>query len=159
MADWRHDQDFGFWGAVLGGMIATYFTFIPCCFWIFQGGPTWSRFRGNHFLSGALTAITAALVGVILNLAVWFGLNVLFPAAQGIDWFALEVAAISFQVMQRFKLYIIPVVTRHRRPRFELQLVILTGGTILNRKHKVLIMSMITVPYGHILNVESFLSG
>jgi chromate transporter len=49
-------------------------------------------------------------VGVVLNLAVWFGINVLIPAGRGIDWFALGVTAIAFLGMQRFKLDIIPVV-------------------------------------------------
>ncbi len=54
-------------------------------------------------------AITAAVVGVVLNLAVWFGLNLLFPANHGVDWFALGVAVISFIAMQKFKVDIIPV--------------------------------------------------
>ncbi len=68
------------------------------------------QIRGNRFLSGALAAITAGVVGVVLNLAVWFGLNVLFPANHGIDWFALGVTVISFIALQKFKLDIIPVV-------------------------------------------------
>jgi chromate transporter len=111
MAGWHQAQDLGLWGAVLGGLIATYFTFMPCFFWIFLGAPYIEQIRGNRFLSGALAAITAGVVGVVLNLAVWFGINVLFPAGRGIDWFALGVTAISFIGMQRFKLDIIPVVT------------------------------------------------
>jgi len=110
MAGWHHAQDLGLWGAVLGGLIATYFTFMPCFFWIFLGAPYMEQIRGNRFLSGALAAITAGVVGVVLNLAVWFGINVLFPAGRGIDWFALGVTVISFIAMQRFKLDIIPLV-------------------------------------------------
>jgi chromate transporter len=110
MAGWYHAQNLGLWGAVLGALIATYFTFMPCFFWIFLGAPYMEQIRGNRFLSGALAAITAGVVGVVLNLAVWFGINVLFPANHGIDWFALGLTAIAFIAMQRFKMDIIPVV-------------------------------------------------
>jgi chromate transporter len=110
MAGWHHAQNLGLWGAVLGGLIATYFTFMPCFFWIFLGAPYMEQIRGNRFLSGALTAITAAVVGVVLNLAVWFGLNVIVPNSKGVDWFALGVTVASFIGMQRFKLDIIPIV-------------------------------------------------
>jgi chromate transporter len=62
----------------LGGLLTTWVTFVPCFLWIFLGAPYIERLRGNRALSGALAAITAAVVGVILNLAVWFGLHVLF---------------------------------------------------------------------------------
>lgn len=101
---------YGLKPAVLGGLIATYFTFMPCFFWIFLGAPYMEQIRGNRFLSGALAAITAGVVGVVLNLAVWFGINVIFPAGRGIDWFALGVTVISFVAMQKLKLDIIPLV-------------------------------------------------
>ncbi len=63
---------------VLGATLTTWVTFVPCFLWIFLGAPHIERLRSNKALSGALTAITAAVVGVILNLAVWFGLHVLF---------------------------------------------------------------------------------
>lgn len=62
----------------LGGLLTTWVTFVPCFLWIFVGAPFVEALRSNAALSGALTAITAAVVGVILNLAVWFGLQVLF---------------------------------------------------------------------------------
>jgi chromate transporter len=62
----------------LGGLLTTWVTFLPCFLWIFLGAPFIERLRGNRALSGALSTITAAVVGVILNLAVWFGLHVLF---------------------------------------------------------------------------------
>jgi chromate transporter len=62
----------------LAGLLTTWVTFLPCFLWIFLGAPFIERLRGNRALSGALSAITAAVVGVILNLAVWFGLHVLF---------------------------------------------------------------------------------
>lgn len=62
----------------LGGLLTTWVTFVPCFLWIFVGAPFVEALRSNAALSGALTAITSAVVGVILNLAVWFGLQVLF---------------------------------------------------------------------------------
>ncbi|MFN4282455.1 MAG: chromate efflux transporter [Alphaproteobacteria bacterium] len=62
----------------LGGLLTTWVTFTPCFLWIFLGAPFIERLRDNTVLSAALTAITAAVVGVILNLAVWFGLHVVF---------------------------------------------------------------------------------
>jgi chromate transporter len=62
----------------LGGMLATWVTFVPCFLWIFLGAPFVEALRGNRALGGALAAITAAVVGVILNLAIWFALHVLF---------------------------------------------------------------------------------
>ena len=63
---------------VLGAAVSTWVTFVPCFLWIFLGGPYIESLRGNNSLSAALSAITAAIVGVILNLAVWFGLHVAF---------------------------------------------------------------------------------
>lgn len=62
----------------LGGLLTTWVTFVPCFLWIFLGGPYMEALRSNSALSAALAAITAAVVGVILNLAVWFALHVLF---------------------------------------------------------------------------------
>lgn len=62
----------------LGGLLATWVTFAPCFLWIFVGAPYIEAVRGNKALAGALSAITAAVVGVILNLSVWFALHTLF---------------------------------------------------------------------------------
>jgi chromate transporter len=62
----------------LGGLLATWVTFTPCFLWIFLGAPFVETLRGNKGLAGALTAITAAVVGVILNLSIWFALHTLF---------------------------------------------------------------------------------
>ncbi|MEX2455116.1 MAG: chromate efflux transporter [Rhodospirillaceae bacterium] len=62
----------------LGAILTTWVTFVPCFLWIFLGAPWIERLRGNRVLNAALTAITAAVVGVILNLAVWFGTHALF---------------------------------------------------------------------------------
>uniref|UniRef100_A4WQI4 Chromate transporter, chromate ion transporter (CHR) family n=1 Tax=Cereibacter sphaeroides (strain ATCC 17025 / ATH 2.4.3) TaxID=349102 RepID=A4WQI4_CERS5 len=64
--------------AMLGGLLTTWVTFAPCFAWIFLGAPWIERLRSDGALSSALTAVTAAVVGVILNLALWFGLHVLF---------------------------------------------------------------------------------
>ncbi|KRB49866.1 chromate transporter [Rhizobium sp. Root708] len=65
-------------GGVFGAFLAAWATFVPSFVWIFAGAPFIERLRSNVMLSAALSAITAAIVGVILNLAVWFGLHVLF---------------------------------------------------------------------------------
>jgi chromate transporter len=96
--------------ATLGALITTWCTFVPCFLWIFLGAPHIEQLRGNEKLSTALSAVTAAVVGVILNLAVWFGLPVLFPAPGRLDGFAAALAAIAFLGMARWKWDIIPVV-------------------------------------------------
>jgi len=63
---------------ILGAAMTTWVTFTPSMLWIFAGAPFVEQLRGNRHLSGALAAITAAVVGVILNLTVWFALHVLF---------------------------------------------------------------------------------
>lgn len=67
---------------IVGGIVATamtlWVTFTPSMLWIFVGAPYMERLRGNPRLAGALAAITAAVVGVVLNLSVWFALHVLF---------------------------------------------------------------------------------
>jgi chromate transporter len=64
--------------ATLGGLLATWVTFTPCFLWIFLGAPFIETLRGNKGLAGALTAITAAVDRVILNLSIWFALHTLF---------------------------------------------------------------------------------
>ncbi len=67
-----------FAAGVLASVLATWMTFVPCFLWIFLGAPYVEALRGHRALSAALSGITAAVVGVVLNLAVWFGLHVLF---------------------------------------------------------------------------------
>jgi chromate transporter len=109
MAGWHHATDLGLAGAVLGGLTATYFTFMPCFLWIFLGAPYIEHSRGNRLLAGALSAITAAVVGVVLNLAVWFAVPVLVPGGR-LDVFALVVAVAAFVALQRLRWDIVPVV-------------------------------------------------
>ncbi|ACP24207.1 Chromate transporter protein [Sinorhizobium fredii NGR234] len=70
---------------MLGATLATWVTFVPCFMWIFLGAPYVERLRANVALSGALSAISAAVAGVILNLAVWFGLHVLFGRVERLE--------------------------------------------------------------------------
>ena len=74
----------------LGGLLATWVTFTPCFLWIFAGAPYIEQLRGNKLLAGALSAITAAVVGVILNLAVWFAVHAMFRVTRRFDGFGLS---------------------------------------------------------------------
>jgi len=76
--------------ATLGGLLATWVTFTPCFLWIFVGAPYIETLRGNKGLAGALTAITAAVVGVILNLSIWFALHTLFRQTTPVRSFGLS---------------------------------------------------------------------
>jgi chromate transporter len=69
----------------LGGILTTWVTFVPCFLWIFLGAPFVERLRGSRPLSAALAAVTAAVVGVVLNLAIWFAAHTLFAALVRID--------------------------------------------------------------------------
>ncbi|MFU0505777.1 chromate efflux transporter [Pseudaminobacter sp. NGMCC 1.201702] len=83
--------------ATLAAVLTTWVTFLPCFLWIFLGAPFIETLRGNGVVTGALSAITAAVVGVIMNLAVWFALHVLF--AQVIEWQGYGIA-VSVPVWQ-----------------------------------------------------------
>ena len=90
----------------LGAAITTYVTFLPCFFFIFLLAPYIELLANNRRIQAALVGVTAAVVGVIANLAVFFASNVLFPedfSLGGLDAFALVVAVVSFVVLQRFK--------------------------------------------------------
>ncbi len=100
---------------VLGATLTTWVTFVPCFLWIFLGAPHIERLRANRALSGALSAITAAVVGVILNLAVWFGLHVLFAEVGTISagpvriaapvWSSVNFFAVALSVLAAFLLF------------------------------------------------------
>ena len=90
----------------LGAAITTYVTFLPCFFFIFLLAPYIELLANNRRIQAALVGVTAAVVGVIANLAVFFASNVLFPedfSLGGLDAFALVVAVVSFGILQRFK--------------------------------------------------------
>jgi len=92
-------------GGLAGGLIAAFFTFAPCFLWIFAGAPHVERLRHVCWLAAGLSTITAAVVGVIANLALWFGLHVLFGAYPETrvgpfhwpqpDWMAIDMAALA----------------------------------------------------------------
>ena len=96
--------------ATLGAFITTWATFTPCFLWIFLGGPHIERLRGNERLTTALSAVTAAIVGVVMNLAVWFGFHALFPGNGSLDWFALAISVVAFIGMMRWKWDVVAVV-------------------------------------------------
>ncbi|QND73691.1 chromate efflux transporter [Tardiphaga robiniae] len=74
----------------LGGLLATWVTFAPCFLWIFLGAPFVETLRGNRALSAALAAITAAVVGVILNLAIWFAIHTMFREVKPVRTLGLS---------------------------------------------------------------------
>jgi chromate transporter len=86
---------------IVGGLISTWSTFVPCFLWILAGAPFIEYLRGNQNLTAILTAITAAVVGVVLNLAVFFTRHALLPKA-GPDWFGIGLAAAAFIALLRF---------------------------------------------------------
>jgi chromate transporter len=78
--------------ATLGGLLTTWVTFLPCFLWVLAGAPYVERLRSNQALSAALAAITAAVVGVILNLAFWFALHFWFARLEDLRIGPLHVA-------------------------------------------------------------------
>jgi chromate transporter len=114
MAGWNHPPA-GLSPAasgVVGALVTTYVTFLPCFVFIFVGAPYIEVIRGNRSLAGALAGVTAAVVGVILNLALLFGAAVIWPhgLAGGVNWFALALGLASFFALYRFKLEVLWVV-------------------------------------------------
>ena len=108
---WQHPEGLSpLLAGSLGALITTRTTFVPCFLWNFLGGPHIEQLRGDIKLTTALSAITAAVVGVVMNLAVWFAINALFPGRAAIDWFACIISAVAFVGMLRWKWDIIPVV-------------------------------------------------
>jgi chromate transporter len=77
----------------LGGLLATWVTFAPCFLWIFLGAPFIEKLRGNKALSAALSAITAAVVGVILNLALWFAIHTMFREVRPVRGYGFDFTA------------------------------------------------------------------
>jgi chromate transporter len=97
---------------VLGGLTTSYVTFLPCFLFIFAGAPYIEALARNRRLQAALTAVTAAVVGVILNLAVFFATRVLLPEGHGPDVFAALLAVAAYVVVWRFHVpiyYLVPV--------------------------------------------------
>jgi chromate transporter len=108
---WQHPEGLSpLLAGTLGALITTWTTFTPCFLWIFLGGPHIEKLRGNVQLSATLSAITAAVVGVVMNLAVWFALNAVFPSHGTLDLFAVVVSLVAFVGMLRWKWEVVPVI-------------------------------------------------
>ncbi len=101
-----------FTGATLAALVVTYFTFLPSFIFIFLGGPLIESTHGNLKFTAPLSAITAAVVGVILNLAVFFAYHVLWPQgfSENFEWLAALLGAAACIALFRFKAGIIPVI-------------------------------------------------
>ncbi len=104
-------------GGIAGAMVATFFTFLPSFLFILIGGPAVEASRHDIKLAAPLSAITAAVVGVILNLAVFFAWHVLWPQASAgapffgrFEWFAVVVGLAAFIALWRFKIDIMKVI-------------------------------------------------
>jgi chromate transporter len=113
MAGWNNPQGMDqTTSAVVGALATTYATFLPCFIFIFLGAPYIEVLRGNRNLTGALTGITAAVVGVVLNLALVFGAAVIWPRgpAGGTDLFALTMSAAAFFALYKLKADVLWVV-------------------------------------------------
>ncbi|TGQ01638.1 MULTISPECIES: chromate efflux transporter [unclassified Mesorhizobium] len=121
IAAFRHSGAIGpLFGGSLGALLTLWVTFTPCFFWIFLGAPYIEALRGNKALSAALGAITAAVVGVILNLALWFALHVIFhdvrklglgmnvPVPSSIDWRAALLSCAAMIAILRLKVGMLP---------------------------------------------------
>lgn len=93
--------------ATLGAAMTSWTTFVPGFLFIFAGAPYIERMRGQSFLNAALATITAAVVGVILNLAIWFGLNVLFPEPWRLDGMATALFAAALVALGRYKINVV----------------------------------------------------
>ncbi|MEW6127558.1 MAG: chromate efflux transporter [Acidobacteriota bacterium] len=97
---------------VISALITTYTTFLPSFMFILLGAPYIEKLRENHSLTSALSGVTAAVVGVILNLALVFGLAVIFPSGRlsDINWFAAIMSIAAFIALYRFKIDVLWVV-------------------------------------------------
>ena len=117
-------QQGGPWLGVAAAGVVLWATFTPCFAWVFLGAPFVERLQANRTLTGALSAVTAAVVGVIANLALWFALHTLFrehsvvrrfglhfdaPVPGSVDFAALALAAAAGVALLRFRLGVVPV--------------------------------------------------
>ena len=120
MAGWNNPVDgmSPLVSGIVGALVTTYATFLPSFLFIFLGAPYIEKLRGNKTLTGALSGVTAAIVGVILNLALVFGAAVIFTDGTigKMNWFAAVLCLAAFLALFRFKLDVL--------------LVILAGGAI-----------------------------
>ncbi len=109
VAAWQNPGDLPpLMAAVLGALMTTWVTFLPCFLFVFLGAPHVEGLRARPGIAAALTAVTAAVVGVILNLAVWFAWHALVPVEGAFDGFVAVVAVGAWVAMERFKIGVIP---------------------------------------------------
>ncbi|GAA3956080.1 chromate efflux transporter [Allohahella marinimesophila] len=114
-----------FTAGILASILATWVTFVPCFLWIFLGAPYVEKLRGNQTVSAALSAVTAAVVGVMLNLAIWFAVHVAFDEVNTVEafgmqllvptWSSIQIASVvlalgAFIAILRFKVGMLPVI-------------------------------------------------
>ncbi len=113
MAAWNHPEGLSpAFSGVIGALVTTWTTFLPSFLFIFLGAPYIESLRGNRQLTGALSGITAAVVGVVLNLALVFGAAVIWPRgwAGSADWFAAALSVAAFFALYRLKADVLWVV-------------------------------------------------
>lgn len=111
LAAWQHPGDLPPLAAgTLGAALTLWVTFVPSFLFVLTGAPYIERLRGVHWLNAALATITAAVAGIILNLAVWFAIHVYLPGPQRIDYFALGLSAVLFLGIWRGRWPVLPVV-------------------------------------------------
>ena len=113
MAGWNNPQGMSpLASAVTGALLTTYATFLPCFIFIFLGAPYIEVIRGNARLTSSLSGVTAAVVGVVLNLALVFGGAVIWPhgLAGGTQWIAVLLSGAAFLLLYRYKVDVLWVV-------------------------------------------------
>ncbi len=113
MAAWNHPQGLSpMSSGIIGALVTTYTTFLPSFLFIFLGAPYIESLRGNRHLTGALSGITAAVVGVVLNLALVFGAAVIWPQGLtgGTDWFVIAMSLAAFFALYRLKVDVLWIV-------------------------------------------------
>lgn len=124
LAAYREAVEPSLFHASLGALLTLWVTFLPCFLWIFAGAPYVEKLRANQSLSAALAAITAVVVGVIANLALWFGVNALFseqiritgygvdmglPVPGSVDLPMLALSALAFFLVFRLRFGVLPL--------------------------------------------------
>jgi chromate transporter len=108
---WQYPGNFDpLTAAIIGSLITTWVTFLPCFLFIFLGAPYIQKIGTLPRLSAALTAITAAVVGVIFNLGVNFGMHALLPKDGSFDWFVAILSVAAFVALKKYKIGLITVI-------------------------------------------------
>ena len=108
---WQHPEGLSpIVAGTAGALLTTWVTFTPCFLWVLSGAPYIERLHGIEQVQRVLSAVTAAVVGVVLNLAVWFAGHVFLPASGQIDWFAVGLSALALLALIWFKVEIVFVV-------------------------------------------------